>query len=229
METKGFTLDEVVPWGRSLAEYRAMFALGPAELESSILGCGDGPASFNVELRRQGGQVVSVDPLYRFSTGQIRKRIKTTCGKILRQVQQNRDSFVWNHFQNPEELARQRLQTMNMFLADFASAPSHYLAGALPDLPLAADSFDLGLCSHFLLLYSDHFSFDFHLQSVQELLRVAREVRIFPLVTLQGTVSPHLPSLVRALRQRGCTASVRKVSYEFQRGGNEMVVIRRRK
>ena len=43
----GFTLDKVVPWGRSYNEYVSMFALSEADLKLPILGCGDGPAEFN--------------------------------------------------------------------------------------------------------------------------------------------------------------------------------------
>ena len=48
-----FTLDQVVPWGRSFDEYRAMFAMTDMDLTGRILGCGDGPASFNREATRQ--------------------------------------------------------------------------------------------------------------------------------------------------------------------------------
>lgn len=37
-----FTLDKVVPWGRSYDEYVAMFALSSDDLRRRILGCGDG-------------------------------------------------------------------------------------------------------------------------------------------------------------------------------------------
>jgi hypothetical protein len=47
-------LHEVVPWGRSLDEYRAMFALAEGDLQGRLLGCGDGPASFNAELTELG-------------------------------------------------------------------------------------------------------------------------------------------------------------------------------
>jgi hypothetical protein len=60
-----FTLDQVVPWGRSYDEYVAMFALTEVNLRKRILGCGDGPASFNAGLTRRGGAVVSAQGLYR--------------------------------------------------------------------------------------------------------------------------------------------------------------------
>ncbi len=58
-----FHLDQVVPWERSFDEYVAMFALETQNFGRRILGCGDGPASFNAELSPRGGAVVSVDPL----------------------------------------------------------------------------------------------------------------------------------------------------------------------
>ena len=58
----GFTLDKVVPWGRSYDEYVSMFGLTENDLALRILGCGDGPAAFNSELCKRGGNVVSVDP-----------------------------------------------------------------------------------------------------------------------------------------------------------------------
>ncbi len=66
-----FTLEQIVPWGRSFGEYVRMFALTEADLEKRILGCGDGPASFNAAMFRRGRRVVSVDPLYGFSAEQV--------------------------------------------------------------------------------------------------------------------------------------------------------------
>ena len=58
-----FTLDHIVPWGRSFDEYRRMFALSEADAQLRMLGCADGPASFNADATRQGASVVSCDPL----------------------------------------------------------------------------------------------------------------------------------------------------------------------
>ncbi|ENO8571916.1 SAM-dependent methyltransferase, partial [Vibrio parahaemolyticus] len=43
-------LEDVVPWGRTLKEYELMFNILEEDKEKRILGCGDGPASFNAEL-----------------------------------------------------------------------------------------------------------------------------------------------------------------------------------
>ncbi len=52
-----------------------MFGLSPGDLDRTILGCGDGPASFNAEMYTMSRQIVSVDPVYRFSADEIRQRI----------------------------------------------------------------------------------------------------------------------------------------------------------
>lgn len=58
-------LANIVPWGRSFEEYRAMFELSEQDLNKRILGCGDGPASFNAEATKRGSKVISCDPVYR--------------------------------------------------------------------------------------------------------------------------------------------------------------------
>ena len=67
----------------------------------------------------------------------------------------------------------------------------------------------------------------FHHAAIDELCRVAREVRIFPFVALGGIGSAYVSPVVDAFRQRGCMIRVERVPYEFQRGGNIMMRIRR--
>ena len=77
-----FELDQIVPWGRSFDEYVAMFSLSPRDLEKSLVGCGDGPSSFNCELTERGGSIVSFDPIYARKREEIRKRIDATFDEI---------------------------------------------------------------------------------------------------------------------------------------------------
>lgn len=223
------TLSNVVPWGRSFEEYGAMFSLAPGDLNSRILGCADGPAAFNAVLTRQGGSIVSVDPLYAFTTEQIRHRIADTYRVILEQVRQSQDDYVWTTIASVEALGQVRMQAMETFLADYVTGQSEgrYVEGSLPDLPFAADRFDLALVSHFLFLYSDHLSVEFHLRSLQTLLRIAPEVRVFPLLTLAGQPSPYLDKVAEQLVNAGHRVAIQAVNYELQKGGNAMMVIQR--
>ncbi|MDD1631333.1 MAG: class I SAM-dependent methyltransferase [Methylococcaceae bacterium] len=224
----GFTLEKVVPWGRSYEEYVNMFGLTEADLGLRILGYGDGPAGFNSELTKRGGHIVSVDPVYVFDAEQIRARILETYETVMTQMRKNHNDYVWGVIPSVEQLGSLRMSAMETFLADFdvGKQAGRYIPGALPSLPFANGEFDIALLSHFLFLYSAHLSAEFHLQALQEMLRVSHEVRVFPLLTLDGAASPYLCFVNEHLANQGFGVEVKRVSYEFQRGGNEMLVIK---
>ncbi len=224
----GLTLTQVVPWGRSFDEYCRMFALTPRDRQGRILGCADGPAAFNAELTRQGGRIVSVDPLYGFTADQIRDRIRATYDTLLSQVQAHHEDYVWEAIASVADLGRIRMAAMETFLADYPAGQQagRYQVGELPHLPYDNGAFDLALSSHFLFLYSDHLSLALHQQAVREMLRVAAEVRIFPLVTLDGRRSPYVATILAECQQAGYHVAIEPVTYEFQRGGHEMLRIR---
>ncbi len=223
-----FSIDSVMPWGRSLEEYRAMFSLSEGDLARRTLGCGDGPASFNAELSARGGSVVSVDPLYRFSAAAIERRVQETFPTMMKQMRANRDDFVWTHVRSLQDLGRRRMQALHGFLADYEEGrrSGRYVEAALPVLPFADAAFELALSSHFLFLYSPQFDLDFHLAALREMLRVAAEVRVFPLLQLGGAPSPHVSGVREALTAAGVCVTVEPVPYEFQRGGNRMLRLR---
>lgn len=220
-----FQLAEVVPWGRTFDEYVAMFSLDEADRSRSILGCSDGPASFNAEGLARNVKVVSVDPLYQFSVPQIRRRIADTAPAIAGEMRSNAGDFLWHHFKSVDELVAARMHAMQIFLGDLTSGleQGRYVPAELPELPFFDGTFDLALCSHFLFLYSEHHDTQFHVSAAQELCRVAQEVRIFPLVELSGAISRHLPAVIDALSAAGRKVTVEAVNYEFQKGANQML------
>ncbi len=224
------TLEKVVPWGRSLDEYVRMFSLNEADLSKRILGCADGPASFNADLTEAGGSVVSCDPVYQFSSEQIRQRIDESADQIIDYARHNINEFVWSEqIPNPDRLAEHRMTAMSRFLDDFAVSHNseRYVAAELPNFPFERDSFDLAVCSHFLFLYSEQLSEQFHVDSLRNLLTLAKEVRIFPLLELGAIPSRHLDAVRQSLQDDGYQISLETVAYEFQRGGNEMMRITR--
>ncbi len=222
-----FRYEEAVPWGRSFDEYRRMFNLTDEELNSRIIGCADGPASFNAHMARRGYQMVSCDPLYQFTTTQIEARIEATYQNVIGQTCANQAHFVWNVIQSIDELGAVRLSAMREFLADFAHGKKQgrYIAAELPALPFATASFDLALCAHFLFFYSDNLALAFHEQAIATLCRIAKEVRIFPLLTYNAVRSPFIEEIIPHLEKSGRRVSIESVPYEFQRGGNQMLRI----
>lgn len=222
-------LDRVVPFGRTFDEYSQIFNLKAHDFQHPILGVGDGPASFNAEATQRGYQVCSIDPVYQFTAPQIQQRFDQVVDDIIEQVADTPDDWVWSYHSSPQDLRQTRERALALFLADYEAGTQagRYKIGALPKLEFADNTFDLALCSHFLFLYSAQVDYDFHRASIYEMLRISREIRIFPLLTLMLGRSPHLDPLIKDLTTQGYWVSIQKVGYEFQRGGNEMLVVKR--
>ena len=216
----------MVPWGRSFEEYQAMFALSEDDLKKRILGCGDGPASFNAEATKRGSKVTSCDPVYQFESKEIRRRIDEVYTKIMAKMKQGADGYIWDSLGSVEELGKVRMTAMSNFLSDFDAGrrQGRYVPASLPSLPFPDYEFDLALCSHYLFLYSDQVDEGAHLASMRELCRVASEVRVFPVISLNGETSRHLDSVMTELSKDGIDVSLQAVSYRFQKGATEMLV-----
>ena len=223
-----FSPNGILPWGRTLAEYQAMFNLSATDQRRWILDCGGGPASFNAELTALGGHVVSIDPLYALPGTVIEQRVKETLPVVMADLARKRDNLVWTQVQSIAALKQRRMEALEQFLQDYPVGmdEGRYKNASLPTLPLAEGSFDLALCSHLLFFYSEQLDPAFHLDALREMLRVATEVRVFPLLQMDGTPSPHLQITIEAMASHGVEATVQLVPYEFQRGGNRMLCLR---
>ncbi len=224
----GFKLASIIPWGRSMLEYIQMFNLTPDELKLNILDCAGGPASFNAEMTLQGYKVISCDPVYQFTADEISQRIQDTYQIVIQGVKANQECYVWQNIQSPEMMGEIRMEAMGKFLEDFPQGinQGRYVTDELPVLPFATNQYDLALCSHLLFTYSEQLSAEFHLASIMEMCRVAKEVRIFPLLQLSGEPSPWLQPVINQLQQRGYAAEIKQVAYEFQKNGNQMLCVK---
>ena len=223
-----FQLDNVVPWGRNMQEYREMFGLDDNDMSKKIAGFGDGPACFNYEMTNAGGHVVSFDPIYQFSKVEIEKRIEEVRLTVMQQMKENMDNYVWTHIKDLDELEHIRMSAMKKFLSDYEQGKKEgrYVFHELPDrLPYEAESFDIGLSSHFLLMYTS-LGYDFHIRSITEMLRVCKEIRIFPIVDLDANKTDLIKEVIGYFQKKYNTLIV-KTDYEFQKGDNKLLIIRK--
>jgi hypothetical protein len=221
-------LDRVVPFGRSKTEYELMFDLTERDRLKSIIGIGDGPASFNAEMTAAGYQVTSIDPIYQFTGAEIKSRFDACIDGIIEQVCNSPNNWVWSYHKSPDDLRANREKAIALFLKDYdrGKIEGRYLNAELPKLDFQDKQFQLALCSHFLFLYSEHLSFEFHLESIRELCRFAEEVRIFPLLNLAQTRSPYIDEICSTLAKEGIGSEIIQVPYELQKGGNQAIIFR---
>lgn len=126
---------------------------------------------------------------------------------------------------SPDDLRNHRIEALDRFTSDFEQGKKEgrYITGELPALQFQDGAFNIALCSHLLFLYSEHYDYNFHKASVYEMLRVSEEVRIFPLLDLMLRRSPYIGPLIKELERDGYKVKIKKVPYEIQRGGNEMM------
>ncbi|MCK0746100.1 class I SAM-dependent methyltransferase [Chromohalobacter nigrandesensis] len=197
-----------------------MFGLSEDDLNKRIL------ASFNAETTGRGCQITSCDPVFQFQPEEIRRRIDDVYPEIMAKLQQGAENYIWDSLGSVEQLGQVRMRAMSKFLSDFEIGlqEGRYVSASLPALPFPDSKFDLALCSHYLFLYSDHVDGAAHLASMRELCRVAPEVRVFPVVSLDGKTSKYLDQVMTALSADGIDVSLQPVSYRFQKGATEMLV-----
>ncbi|MDJ0660274.1 MAG: SAM-dependent methyltransferase [Crocosphaera sp.] len=220
-------LEKVVPIGRTLDEYVRMFNLTEDDCKKSILSVADGPASFNAEGTQLGYKIKSVDPIYVFNTQQIKKRFYDVIDNIIEQVEKTANNWVWTYHKSPQELKNNREKAMSLFCQDYEQGKKEhrYEIGELPKLEYKNNEYELGLISHFLFLYSAYLDQQFHLDSINEMLRVCQEVRIFPLITLNHKISPYVDFVIQFLNNQGYHCKIEEVSYQLQPQGNQMLKI----
>ena len=116
---------------------------------------------------------------------------------------------------------------MSDFLTDFekGKTENRYVSHSLPEkLNYKNKTFELGLSSHFLILYSN-LGLEFHIGAIKEMLRLCEEIRIFPILNLNAEKSAILEEIVAYFKPQ-YKLSIEQVGYEFQKGGNQMLIIK---
>lgn len=208
--------------GRSCEEYMKMFHLDEDSLKNHrILDCAAGASSFTPILSNKGFDVTAVDILYDVNPYELEKRCKDDFNTLL-EVHSGLDNKVdWTFFKNSGEMIKLRVEVYKEFIRDYKNGKGkRYIRAELTYLPFKDNHFGLVLCSHLLFLYDDRLSYDFHLESIKEMLRVSsKEVRIYPLVTIRenGEKSQFLERIIEDLDGYGIIEML-KVDYKFRRG-----------
>jgi len=69
---------------------------------------------------------------------------------------------------------------------------------------------------------------DFHIKTITEMLRICKEVRIFPILDLRNEKTEVFYETINYFKNK-YLISIEKTDYEFQKGAYEMLVIKERK
>lgn len=219
---------------RGYAEYERMFDLDePMLRRGKVLDVAAGASSFAAEARGRGIDVTCADPRYAKTVEQIGEEGFAEIGTSSEKLAKLAHRFDWSYYGDIERHKAGRIQSLNLFLQDYAehSARNRYTADLLPKLSFPDDTFTLVLCSHFLFLYQEQFDDAFHRAALAELLRVCRpggEIRVYPLLSLRWEPYPGLPELMAHLELLGGRCELRKSGLPFIPGSTDMLCIRKK-
>jgi len=227
---RGMILDEVVLLGRTLDEYRRYFALDMESLRGlDILDVASGVSSFCAEAHVLGLQVTAFDPIYELSPEVIRPRCERDLDHVTDLVR-NLKTYRWEFYKSPENLRLYRERAYRTFLEDYSRhRGGRYVPGRLPTLPFADGQFDFAFESYLLLVYEDHFDYEFHKRSLLEIMRVTRgEARLYPIVSFEAVRSVYLDRLKEDSELRHFSFEEVQTDFEFLANSNYFLRVRRR-
>lgn len=216
---------KLVLWGHSVEEYREMFDLSQDEINSKILEYGCGPSAVNSQLAQSNNRVVSCDPLFVLDRDTLYSKTVMLFTQMADEVQAHQDHFDFSRSGGFDPLMADRKLGIETFFTDYDQGKSdqRYIGVTDYNLPFADFSFDFALCSHYLFADLDEQTVDFHLSVIRELARVAKEVRIFPLIDKDGNTSPFLGPVLLGLQQENYGIEVREVDFHLHQSGNAML------
>jgi hypothetical protein len=173
-EKRGLRFDRVVLLGRTFGEYRRYFLLKLQELiGKDVLDVAGGVSSFCAEANARSIRVTSCDPIYSLSAEEIAARSEPDLDAVYRAIG-TVPTYRWSYYKTPERMRELRERAYSTFVPDYKNHPERYVAGELPSLPFADSSFDLTVVSYFLFAYQDRLSYQFHRDSILEIMRVTR-------------------------------------------------------
>ena len=225
---RGLQLDRVVLLGRTFEEYRCYFLLEPNHLIGKrVLDVAGGLSSFCAEANKLGINVTSFDPIYSLPPEKIMERSEPDLESVYRDIG-SVPTYRWGYYKNPEYMRELRKRASTIFSVDYKTHPERYVAGELPRLSFTDGEFDLTLVSYFLFAYQERLGYEFHRESVLEIMRVTQgEARIYPTVTFEAQPSEYIPMLQSDPALQRFEFTEVKTEFEFLVNSNSFLKVTR--
>lgn len=216
-----------VLWGHHTKEYKEMFDLSDTELSLPLLEYGCGPSAFNSTIHDNNPSVVSMDPLFALSKRELFEKATAMFderARVLRSTPLLLDVAAYGGL---EAFIEYRRQGMALFFKDYDDGviAKRYRADAIEALPFPDFSFNLALSSHYFFADGEGLSVEKALTMIKALARVAKEVRIFPLLNRPSVTSEQLGPVLLGLQQENYGVEVREVACSLYPAGNAMLRI----
>lgn len=211
-------------WVYNMADYRQMFDLVDEELQKEILDYPGGISSFNAQMHELGHHVVSGDEAYQFNPEEIKNYAENVFQADEAHLRKHLESLKLRDEKAIDAILQLWHDAKDKFLQDYEKGKQEgrYQSIGLPKFPYEFHHFKLALCSDMLF----HTQLSEHISPqvlMNELCRVAEEVRVFPLLNEKGEIADDLGPVMLELQQQNFGIEVREVPYEQHKGGDAML------
>lgn len=218
-------MNKLVVWGHHADEYQEMFGLSADDLQGKLLEFGCGPSAFNANVHKQADLCISCDALFNLDSATLRSKVALIVADMAEKVAAEQEQFDFSRDGSLAGLLQRRRAGVEEFFADYklGKKQGRYVGIQALKLPFADFTFDFALSSHYFFADLDDQDIQFHVQAIKELARVAKEVRIFPLIDRNGQPSSLLGPILLYLQQHNYGTEVRSVAYHLQAQGNAML------
>lgn len=212
--------------GRTLKEYQAFFNLDLDKInqEDTILDIGAGVSSFTYKMRQLGYKTFACDPIYQWDYKILAEKCEQDLAMILEKMPAIEDNYNWDFYQDIKGLEYYRKQAYQDFLQDYQNNSQYYIKGNLPKLAFKDKSIAITLVSHLLFLYDQQLDYDFHKQSILELLRITQKtIVIYPIINLKAQPSIFIDKILQDLPS--IQFFKKTIDFAFLKGANQVLYI----
>lgn len=215
-------MKQPVFWGHTAADYQKMFDLDA--FPNRTLEFASGISTLNLE-HAQPAKVQSLDPRFVLDADTLKCKAELIFHDMKDCIEHYSNRYDFKAYGGLEAFMQTRYDGMQRFFMDYKAglAEGRYRAINALQLPYDDFYFDLALSSHYFFAGLAEQDLAFHIHMLQELARVAKEVRIFPLIHSDGSMPPELGPVLLALQQAGYGAEVRSISDPIEPEGNAML------
>jgi hypothetical protein len=115
----------------------------------------------------------------------------------------------WDYLDSPAAYAATSTVSLDLFTYDYTDHPHHYVAGALPRIPLPDKAVDVAVCANFLFAYGEVTNAIQTAAAIAELARVARShVLIHPFRHRSGAPVDYLDPVLDRLSAQNLSVEI---------------------
>jgi hypothetical protein len=216
-----------VLWGHHFSEYIDMFDISEPLPGQKILEFACGPTVVNQELSQKGVSVTSCDPWFETDVSHMREKFFKLFDEQVEKMKAHPKRYNLDKYGGMETFFAKRRQGIEQFLADYPQGlkEGRYQGIEGFHLPFKNASFDLAICSNYLFADIPEQGLDFQLAWIQELTRVAVDVRFYPLTDKKGEVSELLGPVLLSLQQQGYQVAIQEVPFRLLPASKAMLKV----